>query len=287
MRKIGEWKEAKPARVFGDYLAGQGIENEIREGAGAWAVWVYAEDDTARATQEYQAFAKDSSGKQYAAAAVSGEAKRKGQAAAPPVGTPQAQMPPVWRARPGLADIPLTVGLILLSVAVTAVTRFGADPVITSWVLCTSDGLARGEYWRLIAPIFLHLQWLHILLNMLWFKDLGGMVEMLRGRWFLLLLMAALAIPSNYAQLVMVGPAFGGMSGVVYGLLGYVWIKGRREPWSGFVMPETTVYFMLGWLVLCMTGMVGSIANWVHGVGLLGGIAAGFLDSLRRRGGLH
>ena len=70
------------------------------------------------------------------------------------------------------------------------------------------------------------------------------------------------------------------MSGVVYGLLGYVWMKGKFDPSSGLFVHPQTVTMMLIWLVLCMTPVIPHIANTAHAVGLAVGVATGFLSSL-------
>jgi len=51
------------------------------------------------------------------------------------------------------------------------------------------------------------------------------------------------------------------MSGVVYGLLGYIWMKGKYDPGSGLALHKTTVAMMIGWYFLCLSGLVGHIAN--------------------------
>jgi len=76
---------------------------------------------------------------------------------------------------------------------------------------------------------------------------------------------------------------FGGMSGVLYGLLGYIWIRGKFDPGSGLFLHPTTVTMMLVWLVVCYTGYVGAIANAAHVVGLVIGMVWGCLSSLRYR----
>ena len=77
------------------------------------------------------------------------------------------------------------------------------------------------------------------------------------------------------------------MSGVVYGLFGYIWIKGKFDPRSGLGLPQQTVFMMLGWFVACVF-IIPNVANWAHGIGLVAGmvIAAGGLmlpSRIRRR----
>ena len=70
---------------------------------------------------------------------------------------------------------------------------------------------------------------------------------------------------------------FGGLSGVGYALFGYLWMKGQYEPEQAMILHPNTITTMLLWLVLCMTGWVGPIANAAHVVGLLVGVAFGVL----------
>jgi GlpG protein len=68
---------------------------------------------------------------------------------------------------------------------------------------------------------------------------------------------------------------FGGLSGVGYALFGYLWMKGMYEPEQGMILHPNTINTMLIWLVLCMTGLLGPIANAAHVVGLAVGIVFG------------
>jgi GlpG protein len=65
------------------------------------------------------------------------------------------------------------------------------------------------------------------------------------------------------------------MSGVLYGLFGYVWMKSRYEPTAELYIHPNTVVLMMLWLVICMLGLMGPIANWAHGIGLAVGIIIG------------
>jgi GlpG protein len=78
---------------------------------------------------------------------------------------------------------------------------------------------------------------------------------------------------------------FGGMSGVIYALLGYLWIKHRVRPDTCAPLPSGIMVFMVGWLLLCMTGIlelaVGiAVANAAHLAGLISGLVSGLIFAL-------
>ncbi len=143
--------------------------------------------------------------------------------------------------------------------------------------------ITQGEIWRLVTPIFIHFGWLHLVFNMFWLYDLGGLVEIRKSTWFLALIVLIIAIISNVAQAWMDGPLFGGMSGVLYGLFGYIWMKQRYEPHLHIALAPNTVPMMLGWLVFCMTGAVGPVGNTAHVIGMVTGIAIGVARPMFRQ----
>jgi GlpG protein len=179
---------------------------------------------------------------------------------------------------------PLTLALIAASVLATLMVGMGdaRNAMIPFLIASPGKGLseiAAGEIWRLFTPMFLHFGVLHLLFNMMWLWDLGGAIEKRKGFLFLGAFVLIVSAASNLAQYWMTGsPFFGGMSGVVYGLLGYVWMQGRYNPRFGYALHQSTVVMMLGWFVLCWTGLLGPIANWAHTAGLVIGIAWGFIE---------
>ncbi|MGC4014519.1 MAG: rhomboid family intramembrane serine protease [Luteolibacter sp.] len=140
--------------------------------------------------------------------------------------------------------------------------------------------IKKGEVWRLITPIFLHFGPVHILFNMMWLWRFGMLLEVrFRSLRFLGLVLAVAAI-SNLGQGLWAGPAFGGMSGVNYGLFGFILLRSKYHPNPGFALDGQTVFLMLVWLVACFTGAVGPIANGAHLVGFLSGAALGFGNAM-------
>jgi len=109
------------------------------------------------------------------------------------------------------------------------------------------------------------------------------MVEERQSSVHLLLLTLVIAVCSNLAQYFVAGPVFGGMSGVVYGLLGYIWIRGKFDPASGLYLHSYNVMMMLIWFFACLFHLIPNVANTVHAVGLVIGMAWGYLSSLHYR----
>ena len=61
----------------------------------------------------------------------------------------------------------------------------------------------------------------------------GHAEEARQGTWRLASLVVVIAALSNLGQYYVSGPNFFGISGVVYGLFGYIWMKGKFDPASG------------------------------------------------------
>ena len=177
----------------------------------------------------------------------------------------------------------MTKLLVIISVGLTLITSFGDNMEITRHLLISDITqykgslieVTEGELWRLVTPIFLHFMVIHILFNMMWLWDLGGTVERIQSKGFLLFFVISIGILSNLIQYYSNGPAFGGMSGVVYGLLGYTWIRSLNVR-SGYQLPKSIIGLMLAWLVLGYTGLIGAIGNAAHLSGLILGMAYGF-----------
>ena len=155
-----------------------------------------------------------------------------------------------------------------------------------------AEAWGRGEYWRLLTPMFLHFGVFHIAFNGLWLWEFGRRIEAAAGSMHLLMLILVTGAVSNWGQYYFEGPSlFGGMSGVLYALLGYLWIRHWLAPDPALALPRGIIVFMLAWLLLCLFGIVdlfmrGSIANAAHVSGLVVGMALGAVFGLanRRRG---
>lgn len=142
--------------------------------------------------------------------------------------------------------------------------------------------LSEGQFWRLLSPDFLHFSMLHIVFNMLMLWTLGGQLEMRKGSLAFLSMALFVSVVSNIAQLLDSGYLFGGMSGVVYGLVGYCWVWRRVNP--DIFLPDALFRFSIIWLLLGYTPLtewlgIGKMANSAHLYGLLSGLLWGWLTT--------
>ncbi len=195
-------------------------------------------------------------------------------------------------------SVPVTTALALLSIAGFCLYLFPPLRVYISLFTFVPFeaaqggavfGQMEGQYWRLVTPAFLHFGWLHIIFNCLWLWELGSRVERVLGRFNLVMLFLVIAVLSNGAQYAYTGPSlFGGMSGVVYGLLGFAWVAPLLQPAWQIQPSRPIMLFMVGWLVICMLGVIEAlggvaVANAAHLGGLLSGAALGAVFGLKAR----
>ena len=125
---------------------------------------------------------------------------------------------------------------------------------------------------RLIGPVFFHFSWLHIVFNTMWWWQLGGSIEKTLGKATLINVLLLSAIVSNLGQYLVSGSNFGGLSGVVYALVGFVWWFGYLAPERGLSLAKPIVGFLLFWLVLGFADLLPvNVANTAHLLGLISG----------------
>jgi GlpG protein len=285
MRLIGHLADESSARTFADYLFVQGIENRLEDQKNeGWAIWVIEEDRIEQATSLLEEFRNAPADPKYRSGAQGAAQKRAEEE------KDQAEYRKRVAGRERLIRTftpygtgPVTVVLIAASVIVFFLSRFGQNDEPVQGLFLWLPAVREGEVWRLFTPIFIHADVLHIFFNMWWLLDLGSMIEGRQSSLQLAVLVLVIAACSNLAQYHFTGPAFCGMSGVVFGLAGYIWIRGKCDPGSGLFLHPTTVTMMLFWFFLCLAHVIPNVANATHASGLALGMAWGYLSSLRHR----
>ncbi len=269
--------DARMAQALVDYLATLGIPCELTQSELGVSVWLADERRLAQAQQEVKRFLSEPNHPRYMEASwQSGHADAR-------IDYSKGMTDPVtdFLHQAG----PLTLVVIIACLAIYALDAIGL-PIFDE--LAFHPTLAQftdWQAWRYVTPAFIHFSVVHLVFNLLWWWYLGGQIEQRlgSGKLFILLIVGA-ALP-NIAEFFASGPRFGGLSGVVYALLGYSWLRTRLQPDCGLAMPPALMGFMLVWLVLGFLDMLGTpTANMAHLVGLLVGLAQGWLDRHHRPG---
>lgn len=300
MRLVGVLPNPQQAATFGDYLHTLGISARVDEASAQpsiWEIWVRDEDQVARSKSELERFVANPGASEFVAVAASISASK-------PLVTERPQ--PV-RVRASVAEqgehAPLvTIGLILMCVAVAFAIPFETKDEyetlqqreLRNQLLFEPMGQAEpftaireGQVWRLFTPCLMHGFWTHLIMNMMMLFAYGSVVERRDGSLTMLLLSLFIAAFSNTAQYTIgvywprTAPLsfhpgnFLGMSGVVFGLFGYAWIRTYYarpgDHWDCLVSSQQ-VYFMLIFALVCVTGVLGPVANTAHFGGLFAGM---------------
>ena len=184
--------------------------------------------------------------------------------------------------------------IIIISIVVALISNFGSvigiiEPLTFTKINISSQGfiitsdlnqtyIINNEWWRLITPIFLHFSIAHLAFNCLWIYILGDKIEKMDGALILIMLVIFSAVCSNLLQYLWTfSSLFGGLSGVIYGLIGFCMILEFESEKNRYHLPPALYLFMIAWLILGFAGILdlfgfGSVANFAHLGGLISGI---------------
>lgn len=298
MRKIGQIKNKSHRKKLQGYLYYHGIESHQYEDEED--LWVLKDDDREKA-KEYlkifnevyiRGFSESASSLKIDSESKLGFEKLKKEKREQEEKEKKSKMVNFRRnsfGKRGFSLPPGTAFLILTSVLVFFITRTGARESVYRLLLISQVQNAHlfglplfyevtgGQVWRLVTPIFLHHDFFHILFNMMWVYQIGVLIEKKEGASFYLLLTCFVGVISNSAYYLVAGPIFGGMSGVVYGFIGYIWGYRKMAPMSSYFIDQGLFRFFVFWYVLCwgLTAFGFGIANTVHGIGALSGCFLG------------
>ncbi|MBS0615024.1 MAG: rhomboid family intramembrane serine protease [Verrucomicrobia bacterium] len=152
--------------------------------------------------------------------------------------------------------------------------------------------IRQGEIWRLFTPVLLHAGLLHILFNMAWLWILGRQIEARLSFPKMALLILIIGVLSNIVQYLMGGPTFLGFSGIVVGLVGFIWMRQKMAPWEGYPLQRSVILFIVIFVLAMMALELVSLslqffhlvqlsANIANSAHIAGGIIGILLARLR------
>lgn len=267
MTTLHQFEHLRLAQALSDYLTGLGINNIIQENEFYYEILLTQGSQFAQAQQELNEFLANPNQNKYLAASwQTGHVKQD----SPQLKYEAASLIINLKNQGGV----VTHCIFAICLLIYALLELGFFKQITSALSFFTHQPFNGlQSWRFITPAFLHFSVLHIVFNLMWWSQLGGLIELQQGKQRLIILFLFSAIASNLAQFFLVGPAFGGLSGVVYGLVGYCWLYGTLHKNSKVKLNNSMFLFLLGWLVLGFVDVLPfNIANYAHLIGLFAGL---------------
>jgi len=178
-----------------------------------------------------------------------------------------------------------TILLILVNLFAYAYTSIkGGNLLITSFDVLRVYGqynlavIAQGKYWQLFTSMFVHVNLLHLILNMVFLLIFGLRAEELfKGREFLFVYLVS-GIAGNVLSLLLpIDTVSAGASGAIFGIFGANVIYLRKT----FGMPVyTALIYSLLFLMLSASEGVNLLA---HFGGLATGLMIGYLFARNRK----
>ena len=177
---------------------------------------------------------------------------------------------------------------VMLTLAWWSASSMKGSPLylLGSFAVVPATEIWDGRYYGLLTSFFLHSGIMHLAFNMLWFLQLGRLLEMTLSPLAYIGFLVGAALIGSCAELAFDGQTGVGASGVVYAMFGLLWAgRGAFSEWR-LVATRNNLTLFLGWGVLCVVGTwlhFMNIANAAHFGGLLFGLCLGWLFFAPRR----
>ena len=266
---------ARVAQAFIDYMASRHISIQMSpEGEGRVALWLIDAQHQVETEAELNRFLSEPNHKRYQAASWDVAETRKSQFH---YHTPSFLS--MLKSKAG----PVTLSIMLLCVVIFILQQLGFNQQIFQMLHFPALDGQQWQLWRWLSHAVLHFSVMHIAFNILWWWQLGGDIEKRLGGLKLLQIFAISSALSGAGQYWVEGANFGGLSGVVYALVGYLWVVSTKAPQMGLTIPRQIVGFMLIWLVLGYMQPFMAIANTAHLAGLIAGVGIGWVDAMKAK----
>lgn len=261
---------AENLQPFSKYLWSNNIPHRISENGSEQIIWVTRQEDALKITNAYDDFNNGTLNVNVATA--------NSQPIKPKAGGSIYLFMHILQA-------PITISLIVISILVTlGLHGQNGEWFYTSFSMQSLASLSEtGQWWRTFTPVLLHFGMLHLVFNMLMLWMFGRQLEIKYSVLKFILIVVIFGVASNLAQYIVAGPNFGGMSGVVYALVGYSWLTNRLCKQAVFNIPDALMGFMIIWLIIGFTDLLywvglGHIANTAHLSGLIAGMLVAGLN---------
>ena len=169
------------------------------------------------------------------------------------------------------------ITIFVFALQMISVQLTGADlPIMVGAKI--NDAIAHGQLWRLITPMFLHGDFIHIAFNMYALHIIGSRLERHYGHWRFLALYLLSGFGGNVISLMFTEASSLGASTATFGLLaaqGIFFYHNRKIYGPAVRQALNGIITVL--VINLMIGFSNRIDNWGHIGGLLGGIIFAWL----------
>ena len=138
----------------------------------------------------------------------------------------------------------------------------------------------RGEYWRLVMPMFLHIGLLHLAMNNYSLYVLGRLLEPIYGYGRFAFLYVVAGVGSAFVSMSMSDKVSAGASGAIFGLAGIMLVAGYLH--RGAIPLQWGRAFGRGMLPVIVLNLAlgGALHQWVDNWAHLGGLVSGCILAL-------
>jgi len=180
-----------------------------------------------------------------------------------------------------VATLALLGACVLVFIATVLAGGSSNTDVLLNFGASYGPYLKRGDYWRLVMPMFLHIGWFHLAINMYALYLLGPILERIYGYARFLVIYVGAGIASSWLSMTMSHNVAAGASGAIFGIAGAMLVTGRFYP--EVVPPRWKMAFGKGMVLMIVLNyaiglsMPNVIDNWGHTGGLAGGILLALL----------
>jgi len=193
----------------------------------------------------------------------------------------------VWTRRPIFTYIFLGLN-ILIFVLMAFAGGSSSEPTLLAFGVKSNSEIARGEWWRFVTPIFIHIGMLHLFFNSYALWIVGPQVEKLYGPARFVILYVLTGVAGVYGSYFYHPQSISaGASGAIFGLFGVLLVFGiryrssippffKRAVGTG-VLPIIVINLIIGFTI-------PAIDNSAHIGGLLAGALLAALVPFQKPG---
>lgn len=135
--------------------------------------------------------------------------------------------------------------------------------------------IAHGEYWRLLAAVFIHIGLMHLVFNSIALLTFGRLAEAIYGHWRFFAIYIVSGITGAAFSYFFSRGVSAGASGAIFGIAGalaiFFAVNRNKGPIAGQGQLGSIVALLAINAVFGITNPM--IDNWAHGGGLIAGAA--------------